>query len=118
MTPGRRVVRETTRSRVTGPGSGVAGAADVDTTKTATALASSRIIRREAIPVVSSRHDHYTTPRTGDSAALELSTRPGVRPAACSGAERRAAAGRSCAAWTAALRAARRPPAGRASRGP
>jgi hypothetical protein len=57
MTPGRSVVRETTRRREIGPGSTVAGADEVETTKTATALASSRIIRREAIQVVSSRHD-------------------------------------------------------------
>jgi hypothetical protein len=56
--------------RVIGPGSGVAGAAEVETTKTATALASSRIIRRDPISVVSSWRDHNTTPRTGDSAEL------------------------------------------------
>src|ERR1700759_1697484 len=72
MTPGRIVDRETTRRRVIGPGRGVAGAAEVDTAKTTTALASSRMIRREAIPVVSSRHRHNTTPRTGDSAELLL----------------------------------------------
>src|SRR4029079_7834148 len=72
MTPGRRVVRDTTRRCVIGPGSSVAGADEVETTKTTTALASSRMIRREAIPVVSSRHGGYTTPRTGDSAELGL----------------------------------------------
>jgi hypothetical protein len=56
--------------RVIGPGSGVAGAAEVDTANTTTALASSRTIRRDPISVVSSWHDHNTTPRTGDSAEL------------------------------------------------
>jgi hypothetical protein len=48
-TPGRRVDRETTRRRVIGPRSSVAGADEVETAKTATALANSRIIRRDAI---------------------------------------------------------------------
>src|SRR3954469_9986262 len=60
MTPGRMVDRETTRRRVTGPRSGVAGAAELETAKTATALATSRMIRRDPIWVC--RHGITTTP--------------------------------------------------------
>src|SRR3954468_18959607 len=60
MTPGRMFDRETTRRRVTGPRSGVAGAAELETAKTATALATSRMIRRDPIWVC--RHGITTTP--------------------------------------------------------
>jgi hypothetical protein len=69
MTPGQRVDREITRRCVIGPRSRVAGADEVDGEDHGSAGKQQHNPSRP-ISVVSSRHDHYTTPRTGDSAGL------------------------------------------------